>query len=190
MDDEGDILTAAHVAEAVIEWGKLLQAARIAFSTDVGVVQTPIVTDTYQSLGWEFVPIKKFMVSDENDLAVTRPIENLARQVIGGYVGSRNHLTAEALQPRPLPLDTQGVDSGQEVFAVGYPNGSAVPVTVTGIVAAPLATSSDAFMAAHGLGSLQVIQLDIRIDHGNSGGPVFRQSDGKVIGLVHSIGVD
>lgn len=189
VNDQGDIVTAAHVAEAVVEWGRLLSAAKIPSVTDIGVVQQPIVTDAFQSVGWNFIPIKKFLVSYDKDLAVTRPLENLAQETIGTYFGPSNHLMSQAMQPSPLPLDTKGVDSGEEVFAVGYPNFSPVPVTVRGLVATPLSTAYDDFTFKHGLKNLQTIALDIRIDHGNSGGPIVRESDGMVIGIVHSIGL-
>lgn len=73
--------------------------------------------------------------------------------------------------------NSNSLQSGQTVIAVGSPEGSEYASTVTqGIISAPSRTIS------YNSNQMTVIQTDAAINSGNSGGPLVN-SDGQVIGI-------
>jgi serine protease Do len=73
---------------------------------------------------------------------------------------------------RPVSMgDSDSVEIGQHIFAVGEPYGYAQTLNV-GVIAA----------ASRQVDAYETIQIDAAINPGNSGGPLF-DLDGKVIGV-------
>jgi len=76
-----------------------------------------------------------------------------------------------------------GLQSGQQVLAIGSPLGSDYATSVTsGIISAPRRELSS---QQTGFGTAQVIQTDAAINPGNSGGPLINLA-GEVIGINSS----
>ncbi len=100
----------------------------------------------------------------------------------------------------PLDLDAEGgAREGQEIALMGFPLGSALgfaPVTHRGIVAsltqvavqAPTSQQLDARAVARVReGNFDVLQLDATAYPGNSGGPLFDATSGRVLGVVNMV---
>lgn len=119
---------------------------------------------------------------DENDLALlkcdTSPFSGLPPAIV--VLGKPAHNVD--VRPTVADLDANIPEEGTEVMVSGYPLSLAL-VTQQGIVAsksfryeigvsAPTARESD------------LIFLDIQLNHGNSGGPVYLANSGKVVGVA------
>ena len=103
----------------------------------------------------------------------------------------------------PLPVlsiaDTQGIHEGLSVAFIGFPIGGVLgftPVTHRGIISsvtpivlpAPTARQLDPKTVARlRRGSFDVYQLDATAYPGNSGGPVFNQQTGEVVGVINMV---
>ena len=103
----------------------------------------------------------------------------------------------------PLPAlevgDSDAVREGMNVAFTGFPIGAALgysPVTHRGIVSAitsiapPSATAqglNERAIRAIKAGPFPIFQLDATAYPGNSGGPLFDPSDGKVVGIINMV---
>jgi serine protease Do len=109
-------------------------------------------------------------------------------------------LRLEGAPLKPLELDEPGTArEGQSVALMGFPIGGTLgfaPVTHRGIVAsvttAALPASTAANLDPRALvrlreGNFQLLQLDATAYPGNSGGPVFDATSGRVIGVVNMV---
>ena len=104
----------------------------------------------------------------------------------GGDVAALQLFDADPLATVPLATTAGELQTGQEIVALGFPashtqilpNGRTQPSSSFGHVSN---VTSD--------GSSQVIQADIKLESGTSGGAVTRE-DGKVVGMVSYSGVD
>lgn len=84
----------------------------------------------------------------------------------------------------PLSLDDAGHTAGEMTAVTGYPLGLAidnhlVPCTSSGIISAIRLPASNEE-------GTELLQLDMLLEPGNSGAPVYMPSTGKVIGMVSS----
>jgi S1-C subfamily serine protease len=76
--------------------------------------------------------------------------------------------------------DTSAVKQGESVIAIGYPSKFDVPIATSGIVSAILSRPSH----RNALHTLQTFLTDVLVTYGSSGGPLIREVDGTVIGMV------
>ncbi len=67
-----------------------------------------------------------------------------------------------------LPPESYSIKRGEDVFAIGNPGGS-LPMTVSAGVVSYL----DRFVGINSVGYMTVMQIDVQINHGNSGGGLF-----------------
>ncbi len=84
----------------------------------------------------------------------------------------------------PMVFSGLPVRDGNDIAISGFPLAAPALVTTRGIVAStftPIAPSEDAWTAAY--------LCDVTAISGNSGGPVYRASDGSVIGLCRAVKV-
>ena len=107
--------------------------------------------------------------------------------------------TGAAVAATTLPTDAQAtVREGTAIAFTGYPIGAVLglyPVTHQGIVSAltpiaiPATTARE--LSAGKIAALRapydVIQLDATAYPGNSGSPVYRQSDGALVGIINQV---
>ncbi|RME33929.1 MAG: serine protease [Gammaproteobacteria bacterium] len=107
-----------------------------------------------------------------------------------------------AIEGTPLPVLELAADDtareGESIAFTGFPLGMVLglyPVTHTGIVSAitPIAipARNSRELTARQIRALRdpwkVLQLDATAYPGNSGSPVYRVSDGKVVGILNSV---
>ncbi|HEY2959629.1 MAG TPA: serine protease [Actinomycetota bacterium] len=98
------------------------------------------------------------------------------------------HADATGLPTAPLAQGTGDLQPGQPVIALGFP-GSAEEMLKTGRTEPTPVFGLVSSMRARKHGSGQVVQVDVRLESGMSGGPVIGL-DGKVIGLISFTGVE
>jgi len=72
------------------------------------------------------------------------------------------------------------VNQGEQVFAIGYPSGFEIPIVTSGVISAILKRPSH----RNTLFTMKAFLTDAVATYGNSGGPLVRSIDGKVIGIV------
>ncbi len=76
--------------------------------------------------------------------------------------------------------DTSKVRQGEPVVAIGYPSRFDVPIVTSGIVSAILSRPSH----RNALHTMQTFLTDALVTYGSSGGPLIRELDGTVVGMV------
>lgn len=180
INHNGDFLTAAHV---VLEMNKLDEdLTKLGIKTLVMVGFTSHAFDApnvrvYSTTSYFESTEQRWKVA--GDVAIVHVDRAPER-------GSANVAGVTTLyRPKPSKFSLKRPRAGDPVFACGYPMFSQDLVTTSGTVA-----SSDGFenlitAKEHGVStSVDVLKLDVRISPGNSGGPVFRRSDGSVVGMI------
>ncbi len=76
-----------------------------------------------------------------------------------------------------LELDsTRASEKGEEVLVLGYPLGTKLGLDIS--------VSTGIISSVRNYEDTRVLQTTAAINHGNSGGPLIRRTDGKVIGIV------
>lgn len=85
--------------------------------------------------------------------------------------------------PLTAHLDVANVSKipqGEEVVSIGYPLEFNEPIVTTGVVSAVISRPSH----INSLHRIRTFLTDTLVTYGNSGGPLVRASDGKVIGIT------
>lgn len=116
----------------------------------------------------------KIDYADEPDLAVcTVDISGLRRAI------------KQALPTLKLG-DSSGIHEGEEVGVCGFPLGLRLPRGAELHQLTPIAQKGiiSAILPYAGIGNPHAFQLDIHVNPGSSGSPVFRADNGEVIGIV------
>ncbi|HEY0760644.1 MAG TPA: serine protease [Acidisarcina sp.] len=118
-----------------------------------------------------------------HDIALVLPAKNLLDKEedkvrFGTMLGRP---TFVFVKPRAAAtIDLRPLRDGEPVFASGYPLSLAILITTSGNVAGEEIQK----LNVGGTELLEVYDVDMHINHGNSGGPVFSSRDGSVIGMV------
>jgi S1-C subfamily serine protease len=98
------------------------------------------------------------------------------------------HADATNLPTAPLAENTGDLQAGQSVIALGFPSSAEDELKTGRTEATPVfGLISSVRSPKHGSG--QVIQVDLQLESGMSGGPVIN-AEGKVIGLISFSGVE
>lgn len=196
VNSNGDVVTAFHVVDGfraksgayirgtrqVIE---ALEAAGVHAGIGIGVATPNFEKGGITVLSNTQLYSAELVATDpSHDLALIRPTANPFRgmpQLIGGQ--------ALADMPRPTVKDVTFSLSrprdGEDVFACGYPFSEPGLITTSGILAS--AWNSEVLLRAEAAGfpsPQNVYTVDLRINPGDSGGPVFRMFDQAVIGVA------
>ena len=79
-----------------------------------------------------------------------------------------------------LPPETYSIKRGEDVFAIGNPGGS-LPMTVS----AGIVSYLDRWVGINSVGYMTIIQIDVQINHGNSGGGLFNLY-GELVGITNA----
>jgi len=190
IDPSGWVMTNKHVAELLIqerggrvgvrnsiaravfflerEEPKVIEGHRI--DREYGAVTCPIVE--VAAPPGEFRPQMDYR--DEPDLAICRvDISGLQRAIKRPILG--------------LTLgDSSTVQEGEEVGVCGFPLGLILPRGDELHQLTPIAQKGiiSAILPYAGIGNPHAFQLDIHVNPGSSGSPVFRVDSGEVIGIV------
>jgi S1-C subfamily serine protease len=179
INDTSDILTAAHVAYAIQDVSKKLADSNIPVNLGVSFVVSNINSPIVIRSGTLSVGAQIIGIDPEYDIAVLQTA--ISPEGIGSRVGGTNNTVA----PKPLKFSVLNPRDGQEVFVCGFPVGSRDLVTTSGTIASAEAFEPLLTANAHGFPSPKdVYKVDLRISPGNSGGPLFRESYGAVIGII------
>jgi S1-C subfamily serine protease len=173
VSGDGDVITADHVIKEIED-----QKAK---DSAIGVV-------AYYSLalvepGGSSAAGFTFDIIDED------PAHDLAliRARIGNVLHHTNDIKfdgAAGFIAGATKFTVRNLRSGEDVFACGYPLNESSMVTTAGTVAA---TDVETLWTAKNYSkgeTSQVTVLDIRINNGNSGGPLFLYSNQSVVGIV------
>lgn len=131
-----------------------------------------------------FVVTAAHVVEDAEELEVE--FKDGTRSKAGIVTLSRTEdlalLAVEAPPKKPVAAvlgDSEALRPGQRVFAIGAPMG--LERTVTAGVVSALRTNPPGGLVPH-----RLVQTDVALNHGNSGGPLFNEA-GEVVGIVSFI---
>ncbi|MBQ3046940.1 MAG: trypsin-like peptidase domain-containing protein [Clostridia bacterium] len=93
--------------------------------------------------------------------------------------GNEN-VKAEDIVACQIPKDDYVIQLGEDVFAVGNPSGM-LPMTVSnGII-----SYIDRLVTVGSVGDMNLLQIDVQINHGNSGGALFNYY-GQLVGITNA----
>ncbi len=122
-----------------------------------------------------------------SDGAVTDDVEVIGRDAYSDLAVIRVNVAPDHLQPLEFG-DSDALQVGQRVIAIGNPFGLQGTMTVGVVSAVGRALTSQA-MAGGSFSNPQIIQTDASINPGNSGGPLL-DSRGEVVGVNTAIRSD
>lgn len=103
--------------------------------------------------------------------------ENSDRPVVCDYAILRLDTTPNAYFD---VADLSEISQGEEVIAIGYPLDFDEPIVSSGVISAIISRPSH----INALHRIKTFLTDTLITYGNSGGPLIRASDGRVIGIT------
>jgi S1-C subfamily serine protease len=180
LNDEGDVLTAAHVARDAAAVSQTLRDLGIDSELMVAghARNAEYVKAGVSSGGGAFRASIK-TIDPEHDLAVLQPDRNQAIPTVDAS-RRRQRLTVQLANQRPT--------AGDAVFAFGFAPYS--PALITAVGSITLAVGSQNLIEARKSGDTQLVPVyraGLNISPSNSGGPLFRSSDGALLGIVSEI---
>lgn len=186
MNDAGDVVTASHVANAAQQIIQTLGSNGIHAEVGIGVnmpnVETKILTFGSNTEGFTAILIA---TDAEHDIAALHtpinPFTNMPKTF--GGTGTENLPQTRATF---VHLAVERPRDGEEIVACGFPFGESGLVTTSGTIASAWKTESllSAKAATTFPRDVDVYWADLRINAGNSGGPVFRVTDSAVLGMA------
>jgi len=201
VDSDGDVVTAYHVADGyraadgsetlgVKQVIEMLRAAGVRADLEIGVA-TPNFEDKAITVAsnTEGFPAAFVATDPVHDLALIRPTVNPFAHMQRAFGGPAFAGVPQATVKYVTFSPTRPRDA-EEIFACGYPFSTPGLVTTSGTVASAWNQQVLIRAAEAGYSSPQdVYTVDLRLNPGNSGGPVFKLSDQSVIGVaVQSFG--
>jgi S1-C subfamily serine protease len=128
------------------------------------------------------IPAKVIDIDKDHDIAILKPDSNM----LGGAMKtgfSSPTLQGEFAQRTAAILETKALEDGEEIYTSGFPLSFPVLITTSGAIASSVPFEFDPALFTE----LHSYWADIQVNHGNSGGPVFSRSSGRVIGIVHGV---
>lgn len=200
VNTNGDVVTAFHVVDGyrapngiddpgVKQILEILAANNISCDLVIGVA-LPDMDD--KDLGGikvtiaaatQVFPADIGVTDPAHDLAIVKPRRNPFTQMPTLFAGTTGGPPPQTKVKAVVFSQTRPRDA-EEIFACGYPFGEAGLVTTSGSVASAWNQRVLLRSQAAGYNSpIDVYNADLRINFGNSGGPVFRLSDQAVIGV-------
>jgi S1-C subfamily serine protease len=166
ISDEGLIVTAKHVVDSVAAAlaggapGTL--GAIIAFAEKNEEKAPGEFQATFAGIGYEIIAL-----SEEHDLALLKTLRPISAMPTTGIV----------LAPVPAELAVERPLEGELIAISGYPLSSPSLVTTAGSIGCSWVWDPTVVPVR------ERYIADVTANFGNSGGPVYRLSDGKVIGV-------
>jgi S1-C subfamily serine protease len=197
VNTNGDVVTASHVANGIqaraSEPGtpgtqqiiEMLGANAIHASTIIAVSWPNVEARGLTLIGGRTTfPVTLVAADAEHDIAVfhatVNPFTNMPRLFSGPrYAGLPQTRVKFVSLAVGRPRD------GEEIFACGFPFGEPGLVTTSGAIASAWKTKTLLTATAAGLlRDVEIYWADLRLNPGNSGGPVFRPRDQAMVGMV------
>ncbi|MGA2608015.1 MAG: S1C family serine protease [Terriglobia bacterium] len=193
VNENGDVVTAWHVANDVAAIVQTLEQRGIQSAVLVSLALPNVEKENGKikvdvARNFAAFPYGPLAMDRAHDLCVISPARLNPFQ---GIPQISVVLPPENVVPKLKPIAARMFNArprdGDEVFACGFPLGDEALDTTTGHIAT--AWGEDYLAAAQNGYSekSEVYKLDLRVNLGNSGGPVFRNTDQSVIGIVHGI---
>jgi S1-C subfamily serine protease len=182
INDRGDVVTAYHVISDINHLRAVLNARHIESEQVVGVEVPNLESAHLSEIGNVITTPFVFNVEDSEksrDLVVISTSPRLLRSRLSMGPGTPSFTVTAA------KLDVARPNDGEEVFVSGFPLGQESLITTAGYVAT--AWGSEILVTARNNGIYErsdVYRLDLRLNFGNSGGPVFRKTSQGVTALV------
>lgn len=194
VNSTGDVVTASHVANGIqgnaqalgvqqiiqmLEANGIHAEPRIAVS--IPNVETSHLTVASAS---QLFPATLVAADAEHDIAVFHATVNPFTDMPKTFGGSGTAGLSQA-KARFVHLALKRPRDGEEIFACGFPFGESGLVTTSGAIASAWKseTLSTAKATVRPL-PVDIYQVDLRLNPGNSGGPVFRMQDQAVLGMA------
>jgi len=121
-----------------------------------------------------------------HDIAILKPETNpLGPSYRGGMdiVDMGKRVNIPLFDRASATIDEAPINGGYEIFVSGYPLDQPNLITASGYIATSGAVDFD----IHNRVMLDVYWADIRVNPGNSGGPVFSKATGAVVGIVKAV---
>lgn len=184
----GYVLTAGHVVRGAEDGARAAGATRITLQVGI-TLDASFPDNTNMSGNFTFVDAALVEVDDIHDLALLK----LSRNPFLGEV--RNEIVLKGREGAPLRVTTASLDSqlpseGESLLVSGYPLPQSIPTFVTqkGIVASVYLSAVDVRRPGGPADSespqiVNVILLAAAVNPGNSGGPVYEPTSGRVVGI-------
>jgi len=187
INDDGDVLTAAHVASDTTAVSQALKD--IAIDSEVMIAGQArnaeyIKGDLRNGSGAFRASIK--VIDAEHDIAVLGHDGNSLR---AGASAIDDASMVRRQRSRTAQLAAQRPDVAEAVFAFGFPTYSPALITTPGSIV--LAAGSKNLIEARKSGDTELVPIyrtKLDLNPGNSGVPIFRASDGALLGIVSEIG--
>ena len=186
INDDGDVLTAAHVARDTTVAAQILRD--LGIDSEVMIAgearNAEYIKGQAISTGGAFrASIKK--IDPEHDVALLESERFPLKQEISVDNGSKVHTRA----PQTVKIAVQRPDLAEALFAFGFAMYSPALITTPGNIVR--ASGSKNLIEARKSGDNELVPVyhaRLDISPGNSGGPLFRTSDGALLGIESEIG--
>ncbi|HXU16479.1 MAG TPA: serine protease, partial [Terriglobales bacterium] len=186
VSKEGEVVTADHVVRGMRDFEARIRRAGTESRAMLGVTPSGIEVGGNTISGNSVVYPFQVMAEDgEHDLAILRVVSGDILNPPRASMVVVNGKPVVSLHPRPATISTKHLEDGDEVYASGFPLDQDSPVTTVGTVASAWGTAVLANAQASGINrESEVVDLDMRINSGNSGGPLSLYADQSVVGVV------
>jgi S1-C subfamily serine protease len=175
VNEDYDIITAAHVSRAITQ--TIYDLAKINLKgIAVMLVDEPNV-ESYPTARYGNHTVRKINLTAE-DKAIDLALFSLPNsQFLRAEIGVKS-----------VEIDTTRVTDGDTVFECGYPGGAHELITTSGHIASAWDREVLTFTKENLIDNpIDVYRLDLIVNPGNSGGPLFRQDTQAVIGVIVEI---
>ena len=185
VDEDGpNVVTAKHVLDA---GRRAVGAADVTFTVGMAAPNADDVGGANVALRGLFTLLPAHVVAEDgaNDLGVLRvTLQNPCRGELPALVAvdGGEGRSEVAVAPLSVVRPVEGVT----VASSGYPLANSVLITNTGVVASAWATAPDAADLGVGIAIFEPVDryvIDLEVNPGHSGGPVYLAEDGSVIGV-------
>jgi S1-C subfamily serine protease len=186
VNDRSDVVTADHVVKEMESTIAKLGDEKISSIALIGVPQQGVENATVRIVGT--LRSLRMTIKARNsvrDVAIVAPTDESIFAPFNMFSGATD---LHQDMPSVAKINIQRPHDGADVFACGFPLGSKSIITTSGHIAS--AWSSDTLhntFDGRAVGESEAYILDIRLNRGNSGGPLFSSKDQSVIGMVVAV---
>jgi S1-C subfamily serine protease len=179
VNEKGDVATADHVYEEANEIVEKLAAAGFKAHSSL-----TIAFSNLEKVHHNYFHID-FTIRDQDtvhDIAVVSPTDPTQIKAIGPLNGA---LGLPKPGPMAVTFDLPRPRDGDSIYACGYPLNAEALTTTSGSIATVWGHENLQTAKKHGSADeTDVYRLDLKVNPGNSGGPVFEIRNGSVIGMI------
>ena len=184
VNTDGDVVTASHVASDAAKVIARLASRNLEAIALILAMYPNSEGKSGGQIAWNEAGFQVALQAEDkaHDIAVVSPLRGLnpfdrAKQVF--------NIGDQGFNLKAARLDVGRPRDGEDVFACGFPLGAEALTTTIGHVATSWGKENLHAARESGISEeSDVYRLDLRANFGNSGGPVFRNSDQSVIGIT------